>query len=105
MYNYETFVQRGVSSQSDFIDILVIVNIPSNQAILYAPGVWQVLKFAWIQYYSFLILVYFLLYHLFYAFVVKNKVFDSIELSQINLRALDYKASTIGLNKVNKKCL
>ena len=64
------------------------------------------LKFAWIQYYSFLILVYFLLYHLFYTFVVKSKVFDSIEISQINLKALDYKSSTVGItNAINKKCL
>ena len=81
LYKHETFIQRGVSSQTDYIDIIVIVNIPSNQQIFYAPGVWQVLKFAWIQYYSFLILIYFLLYHLFYSFIVKNKVFDSIEIS------------------------
>lgn len=36
-FNHETFIQRGVSSQSDYVDIMVIVNIPSNQQILYAP--------------------------------------------------------------------
>ncbi len=48
----------------------------------------QILKFAWIQYYSFLILVYFFLYHSFYGFVVTNKVFDSVEVTSINLRTV-----------------
>jgi hypothetical protein len=50
--------------------------------------VYEVLKFAWIQYYSFLILVYLFLYHCFYGFVIKNKVFDCVEISQVNLRTL-----------------
>lgn len=59
----------------------MIINIPREQQIIYAPDVWEVLKFAWIQYYSFLILIYVILYHFFYAFVIKNKVFDSVEIS------------------------
>jgi hypothetical protein len=66
----------------------MIIDIPRSQSILYSPDVYEVLKFAWIQYYSYLILIYFFLYHLFYGFVIKNKVFDSIEISSINLRAL-----------------
>ena len=66
----------------------MIVNVPKPQEVVYSPDVWEVLKFAWIQYYSFLILVYVFLYHIFYGFVIKNKVFDSIEISEINLRAL-----------------
>ena len=85
--NQQTYIKRGPSTDS-FIDISVIVNIPTKQDIIYSPGVWQVLKFAWIQYYSFLILIYVFLYHFFYGFVIKNKVFDSIEVSQINLSTL-----------------
>ena len=49
-YLHETFVQRGISgSTNDFyVDISIIINIPREQQILYAPDVWEVLKFAWI---------------------------------------------------------
>lgn len=46
------------------------------------------LKFAWIQYYSFLVIVYVLIYALFYSYVIKNKVFDSVEITSINLKAV-----------------
>lgn len=34
------------------------------------------------------VFVYFLLYEFFLGYVIKNKVFDSVELSNINIRAL-----------------
>lgn len=46
------------------------------------------LKFAWIKYFSMFVFIYFLLYEFFLGYVIKNKVFDSVELSTINLRAL-----------------
>jgi hypothetical protein len=87
VYNYESFVQLGSSSLS-YIDFSFIINIPRDQTLVYAPGMLQILKFAWIQYYSFLILIYFFLYFSFYGFIVKNKVFDSVEITSINLHAL-----------------
>ena len=87
VYTYETYVQLG-SSQLSYIDFNFIVNVPKDQPIVYAPGMLQILKFAWIQYYSFLILVYFFLYHCFYGFVVRKKVFDSVEVTSINLRTV-----------------
>jgi len=47
-----------------------------------------VLKFAWIQYFAFFILIYFILWELLLGFVIKNKVFESVEVSQINVEAL-----------------
>ena len=46
------------------------------------------LKFAWIQYNSFFALIYVFLYHFFYGFVIKNKVFDAVEISEVNLNAI-----------------
>ena len=39
-FNYETFISRGSSLQTDYVDFLVIVNIPTQQNVIYAPGVW-----------------------------------------------------------------
>lgn len=66
----------------------MVVNVPSHQDVLYIPGVFEVLKFAWIQYFSFLLIFYVLLYKSFLGFVVKSKVFDSVELSSINVSAI-----------------
>eukprot|EP00347_Sterkiella_histriomuscorum_P023807 403333320 len=87
VYKHQVFTQRGLSSQN-FIDINMVVNIPTYQDILYIPDVWEVLKFAWIQYYSFLLLIYVFLYHFFYGFIIKNKVYESIEITSINLKNL-----------------
>lgn len=89
-------MQRGIPSEDTYLDITVVVDIPREQRIVYAPSVWEVLKFAWIQYYSFLALIYVFLYHFFYGFVIKNKVFDSIEISDVNINAL---------MQTKKKCL
>lgn len=80
-------VTRG-SADSTYLDIEMIIDIPKEQRVVYAPGVWEVLKFAWIQYYSFLALIYVALYHFFYGFITKNKVFDCMEVSDVNVNAL-----------------
>jgi hypothetical protein len=89
-FNYELYLERGVGGTTDteYIDIELVINVPPEQDIIYAPEVFEVLKFAWIKYYSFLLLTYMLLYRGLYAFVIKNKVFDSVELTQLNMRAL-----------------
>ena len=28
VFNYETFIQKGVSAQSDFVDVTAVINIP-----------------------------------------------------------------------------
>jgi hypothetical protein len=66
----------------------MVINIPTFQDILYIPGVFEVLKFAWIQYFSFLIIFYVLLYRGFMGFVIKSKVFDSVEISSVNVNAI-----------------
>jgi hypothetical protein len=46
-YRYEMFMKKGTSEKS-YIDIQMVINIPKFQDILYIPGVFEVLKFAWI---------------------------------------------------------
>lgn len=81
-------ITRGIPSEDNYVDIEMIIDIPREQRITYAPGVWEVLKFAWIQYYSFFALLYVFLYHFFYGFIIKNKVFDSMEISEVNVNSL-----------------
>ena len=47
VYNYETYVSLGSSSLS-YVDFNFILNIPKEQTFVYAPGMLQILKFAWI---------------------------------------------------------
>jgi hypothetical protein len=81
-------ITRGIPSDDTYVDIEMVIDIPREQRITYAPGVWEVLKFAWIQYYSFFALLYVFLYHFFYGFVIKNKVFYSMEISEVNVNSL-----------------
>ncbi|CDW72377.1 UNKNOWN [Stylonychia lemnae] len=77
LYNDNLFgYLEGVPSQS-YLDIDLVINIPTYQEILYIPNVWEILKFAWIQYYSFMIIIYVFLYHFFYGYVIKNKVYET----------------------------
>ena len=88
VYNYQTSLLRGVPAQANYVDLSFVINVLKQQQILYQPNVYEVLKFAWIQYFAFFLFLYALLYHFFYGFVIRNKVFDCVELSHINVRAL-----------------
>ncbi len=47
-YNYETLYLARDSGSQPYIDINLILNVPREQEIIYAPGMLQILKFAWI---------------------------------------------------------
>lgn len=53
-------------------------------------GFWQVLKFAWVQYLLVFLFWYFALYHGFFGFLVTKKVFECVEVIDINTKNLQY---------------
>ena len=71
-----------------FIDIECVVKVPKYQNIIFQPDQWEVLKFAWVKYFSMFVFVYILLYEGFLGFVVRNKVFESVALSEFNVKSL-----------------
>ena len=52
------------------------------------PGVWQVLKFAWIQYILTFVFWYFLLYKCFLGYLAQNGVFSVVEQTSLNVKNL-----------------
>lgn len=77
-YNYQSQYYYGSIDQY-YIDVEMIIKIPMMQEVAYIPYEFEILKFAWIDYFSMFILVYFVIYELFFAFIIKNKVFDCID--------------------------
>mmetsp|Transcript_32339 Transcript_32339/g.23884 ORF Transcript_32339/g.23884 Transcript_32339/m.23884 type:complete len:94 (-) Transcript_32339:12-293(-) len=87
MYDYEIFTKHGTADNS-LITVEVVMIIPAFQSILYTPLVFEVLKFAWIQYFALFVLVYFILYWGFWGFVVKNRVFDCVEVNKVDVHKI-----------------
>jgi len=67
----------------------MIFRIP-HQDVIYVPKFWQVIKFAWVKYFSLFILFYFLLHKLFMTMVVTGGVFETVEISELNLKSMRY---------------
>jgi hypothetical protein len=63
----------------------MIVEVP-QQKILYVPKFWQVLKFAWIKYFSLLMFFYVLLHHFFLNYILTGGVFETVQTSEIDLK-------------------
>ena len=57
---------------------------------MYIPGFWQVFKFAWVKYFSLVILFMFFLHYLFLNYVITENAFDTVEISEF-----DYKNNVI----------
>jgi hypothetical protein len=88
IYNYETYLQYGDTITETYIDIEIFIKVPTYQNIIYLLDTWEVLKFAWIQYFALFFLVYIFLYQMLLGFVIKQKVFESVEISSINVGAI-----------------
>eukprot|EP01112_Ceratiomyxa_fruticulosa_P007923 TRINITY_DN2062_c0_g1_i9.p1 TRINITY_DN2062_c0_g1~~TRINITY_DN2062_c0_g1_i9.p1 ORF type:complete len:314 (-),score=40.29 TRINITY_DN2062_c0_g1_i9:266-1207(-) len=84
MQNYQT---RNISTEfisypqwtagvSNTFQLKIIVQIPSNQQIVYLPTIPEVLKFAWIQYLAAFIFIYSLL-HYFQTWVFRYQILPS----------------------------
>jgi hypothetical protein len=83
--NGPAIVQYG---QSDTLQVEMIVKVPQKQEIKYLTGFWEVIKFAWIQYLLVFVFWYYVLYRGLLGYLAQNKVFDSIEVTNINSRNL-----------------
>lgn len=86
-YNFQKYVQYG-SPEDNTVEFTMIVKIPRSQDILYVPGAPQVLKFAWVQFFCAFLFWYFLLYKGLLNFLVTNRVFESVEVTDLNLKYL-----------------
>ena len=83
-YDYHKNVHYVTSDSQKYIDVNMIITAP-DQEVLYVPMFWQVLKFAWVRYFAWFILFYFVLYEFFLNFVITGGVFDTVEVSEIDL--------------------
>lgn len=63
------------------------LKIPNNQLLIYIPSVLQVLKFAWVQYIAVLIPVWILLVHFLLGYLVKSRVFETVQKSELTPNA------------------
>ncbi|XP_004209343.2 transmembrane protein 231 isoform X1 [Hydra vulgaris] len=68
-------VWRGQPSASVPFSVKLHIEYP-EETIIYHPGFWQLIKFAWIQYLS-ILLVFIYFFHKVKTFVYKNQIFDS----------------------------
>eukprot|EP00350_Pseudokeronopsis_sp_OXSARD2_P001683 CAMPEP_0170543990 /NCGR_PEP_ID=MMETSP0211-20121228/2917_1 /TAXON_ID=311385 /ORGANISM="Pseudokeronopsis sp., Strain OXSARD2" /LENGTH=198 /DNA_ID=CAMNT_0010847523 /DNA_START=410 /DNA_END=1003 /DNA_ORIENTATION=+ len=84
IFDYSLYPSYGPSTQA-YIDVEVVMIVPKHQSIFYTPLVFEVLKFAWIQYFALFVLVYVLIYWGFLGFIVKNKVFDCVEVNKVDV--------------------
>ena len=83
--NGPAIVQYG---QSDTLIVEMIVKVPQKQEIKYVAGFWQVIKFAWIQYVLVFLFWYCALYRGLLGYLVQSKVFDCVEVTNINNKSL-----------------
>lgn len=83
-YDYRHTVSYGPLDQS-YVDINMIFEVPAQQEVTYVPRMWQVLKMAWVQFFTLFLVFYVLLYQLYLNFVVTGGVFDTIVKSELNL--------------------
>ncbi|XP_065676087.1 transmembrane protein 231 isoform X2 [Hydra vulgaris] len=68
-------VWRGQPSASVPFSVKLHIEYP-EETITYHPGFWQLIKFAWIQYLS-ILLVFIFFFHKVKTFVYKNQIFDT----------------------------
>lgn len=69
-YRYqEPRVQYG---ESDTVTVEMVIKVPKRQEIRYVCGFWQVIKFAWCQYFLVGIFWFVMLYRGFFGYLVTN---------------------------------
>lgn len=66
----------------------MVVKVPKKQEVIFLSGFWQVIKFAWVQYFLVWVFWYYVLYRGFFGFLVSNRVFDCVERTDVNLKNL-----------------
>lgn len=83
-YDYKQTVSYGPSDQS-YVDIKMVFEVPAQQQVIYIPRSWQVLKMAWVQFFTLFLIFYVILHRMYLNFVVTGGVFDAIEKSELDL--------------------
>ena len=81
VYKYQSYYSYA-SLEENYVDIEAVIKIPSHQNIFYVPHELQIIKFAYIDYFSLWILIYVFLYYFFFGFIVKNRIFDCIDIDK-----------------------
>lgn len=83
-YDYKQYVTYG-PADSNYIDVKMVFRIPQYQEVAYIPPVFQVLKLAWVQFFTLFLIFYILLYKMYLNFVVTGGVFDTIEKCELDI--------------------
>ena len=78
--------QDDGSLESNFITVDFVVKIPRIESVVYVPQMAQVLKIGWMQYFYALMFCYYLLYYGFLGFLVTNRVFESVDVNDLNVK-------------------
>ena len=86
-YDYRPSVSYGALDQS-YVDVNMVFRVPAQQQVVYIPRMWQVLKMAWVQFFTIFLIFYYLLYKLYLNFVVTSGIFDTIEKCELDLNNL-----------------
>ena len=54
--------------------------------MVYIPKFWEVVKFAWVQYFAIVIAFYYLLHYNLLNYVITKGAFDTVEVCEIDLK-------------------
>ncbi len=85
-YSYQQpIIEYG---STDTVTVKMIVKVPEKQEVMYMSGFWQVIKFAWVQYFLVWVFWYIVLYRGFFGYLVTSHVFDCKEITDVNLKNL-----------------
>lgn len=60
------------------------------QEVSYVPKFWQVLKFAWVQYFAGFIFFYVLLHRFFLNYIITGGVFETVTVSEFDMQKCGY---------------
>ena len=66
----------------------MIIKIPKTQDVVYVPQLAQNLKIGWMQYFYAFVFWYVLLYRGLLCFLVTNRVFESVEIHDLNVKRI-----------------
>ena len=85
-YDYTHWVQYAANNDrlTNYIEFDMIVRIPYAQDVIFVPALEYVLKFAWVQYFCAFIFWFFVLYKGLLNFVVTSRVFECVEVTDLN---------------------
>ena len=72
-YNYEK-IENKIDNNNNKLEIIIEMNIPKLQKVLYIDSVYESIKYAWMQYFYIFLPIYIILYIIF-KFIIQNNIF------------------------------